>query len=173
MGSRTVLDLGDGSRTKNCGLGLEEVWLWPRRPLALVSALYMLSSSPSLENSSRHCQPGELADRGADVPVLFRRGWRTKWVCHTESHAKYPGTRCNAAARTLPLGTSVSESDSSTACIMPGTQSHTDQITKLCNFWQARLDKGSIINKTSVVCANYKLVTNSSALRSQTLKRNV
>jgi len=29
--SRTVLDVEDNSRTKNCGLGLKKVWPWPRR----------------------------------------------------------------------------------------------------------------------------------------------
>ena len=60
------------------------------------------------------CQPGDMDGREADVLVLFRRGLRTKCVCHIQSHEKYPGTRCKAAARTLPLGTSASESDSST-----------------------------------------------------------
>ena len=41
--SRTGLDLEDSSRTKFCGLGLglEDSWPWPRRPLALALASTM------------------------------------------------------------------------------------------------------------------------------------
>ena len=108
-------------------------------------------------------QPGEPVDRGTDVPVLFRRGWRTKWVCHTESHAKYPGTRCNAAARTLPLGTSVSESDSSTTHTMLPIQSHTDQIFKCWCHFSESLDITNVLQVYANFCHSSSSFWNTSS----------